>query len=189
MRHGIIAFFAGCALATSAMAGAQTRGAETWAVGGSIGFGQTWNDESSIGQGLLLSGHLERRLIRAVSLECSVDWLAHERHEGVFQAEGHTTIASAAVKYSWRGDAATGYTLGGIVVAHHSGTTRFEEHVRADRTTMPGWTVGGGVSFPVARGWHVGPEGRMVLMSPGNEEAPVIGIYGGVRLSLPFGQH
>jgi hypothetical protein len=187
MRRRIFVFLSVLAMVQTTTAAAQTQTTPPlWTAGATAGFGQTWDDEGSLGRGLLLSGHVERRFTKGLSLECGVDWLAHDRGEGVFQADGHTTLLAAAVKYSWTSEAATSYVLGGLVMAHHTGTTRFEDEVRADRTMMPGVSVGGGVLFPASNGWRVGPEGRLLLLSPGNEEAPALGMYAGVRVSLPL---
>jgi hypothetical protein len=190
MRYGIFAFLGVLAMVQATTAAAQTQTTPLWSAGGTVGFGQTWDDEGAIGRGLLLSGHVERRFTRGMSFECGVEWLAHNRGgEGMFQADGHTTMLTAALKYSWTGKSATSYVLGGLVLAHHTGTAGFEDDMRTDHTTMPGVSVGGGVLFTVSNGWRVGPEGRLLLLSPGNEAAPALGMYAGVRVSLPIGGH
>ena len=184
----IIALLGLLAVVPATTAAAQTRSSgPLWTASGTAGFGQTLNDESSLGGGLLLAGHVERRLTHGLSFECGVEWLSHDRGDGVFQANGHSTLVNAALKYSWTRTAATSYVLGGFGVARYAATTRFEDVERTNRATLPGVSVGGGVSFPLRNGWRAGPEGRLLLFTPNTDEAPWLGIYGGVRLAFPIG--
>jgi len=189
MRHGLIALLTVFVLAHSAAAGAQSGTGPLWTASGTAGLGQTWDDESSLGKGLFLAGRAERRLIRGLSFECGVEWLSHDRDGGEFQADGHMTFASAALKYSWVGRTVTSYVAGGFGVAHFSGSAQFDDIERSNHATLPGRSVGGGVSFLLANGWRLGPEARLLLLSPTSDEMPALAIVGGVRIAFPIGGH
>jgi len=189
MRHGFIALLTLFVLAHSAAAGAQTGTRPSWTASGTAGLGQTWDDESSLGRGLFLAGRVERRLIRGLSFECVADWLSHHRGGGEFQADGHMTFVGAALKYSWSGATASSYVVGGFGVARFSGSTFFDDVERSNRSTLPGASVGGGVSFSLPNGWRLGPEARLLLLSPTTDEMPALAIVGGVRVSFPIGGH
>jgi hypothetical protein len=189
MRHGLIALLTLFVLAHSAAAGAQTGTRPLWTASGTAGLGQTWDDESSLGRGLFLGGQVERRLKHGLSFECGVDWLSHQRGYGAFQADGHMTVVGAALKYSWSGTAASSYVGGGFGIARYSGSTRFEGVERSNHANLSGPSVGGGVSFSLRNGWRLGPEARLLLLSPTTDEMPALAIVGGVRVAFPIGGH
>ena len=97
---GIILFFtlAGAASAQT------TPPASRWSFGATVGAGQTWDDESSLGTGVLVGGYADRRLLRLTDLELSADYLRHKRGTGFFQAEGHMMILGATLVQRFGGD-------------------------------------------------------------------------------------
>ena len=165
-----------------AVAHAQSSADPAWTAGGIVGFGRTWDDESQIGTGVLLGGRVEGRIAGGLWLEGSLDWLRHNRDEGAFQADGHTTLLGAALKYRFGSSAAHGYVLGGPVLAFHSATNTFGGVERDVSSTDAGISFGGGFAGRVANRFEIGPEARMTLLWAGDDSAPAAAIYGGVRI-------
>src|SRR5687767_10095246 len=86
-----------CLLLIVPAAQAQSSADPAWTAGGIVGFGRTWDDESQIGTGVLLGARVDGRLAGGLWVEGSLDWLRHNRDEGAFRAEGHTTLLGAAL--------------------------------------------------------------------------------------------
>ena len=170
----------------SAEAQTQTTVAESvWTVSGIGGLGQTWDDESDLGQGLLAGVRVERVLASGLIAEAGVDWLSHTRRGGFgFRAEGHTTFLTGALKYRWGRARANGYVLGGLTFAIHSGTNFFEDTITSVSSHDPGLMFGGGAVVGGGRHWAIGPEARMAMLSPHSESPPHFVIYGGVRVAF-----
>jgi hypothetical protein len=167
-----------------AAAHAQSIAEPTWTMGGLVGFGKTWDDESQIGSGVLLGARVEGRLAGPLWLQGSLDWLRHDRDEGAFQAKGHTSLLGAAVKYRFGSAASHGYVFVGPVLAFHAATNTFDGESREINSTDPGFSFGGGVAGRVGARFEIGPEARMTLLWAGDDAAPAAAIYGGVRIVL-----
>ena len=123
---------------------AQAAADPAWTASGIVGFGRTWDDESQIGNGVLLGARLDGQLAGRLRLEGSLDWLRHDRDEGAFQADGHTTLLGATLKYRFGSAATHGYVLGGPVLAFHSATNTFDGDSREIDSTDAGISFGGG---------------------------------------------
>ena len=171
-------------LMAPAAAHAQTAADPNWTAGGIAGFGRTWDDESQIGSGVLLGARLDGRIAGPLWLEGSLDWLRHDRDEGAFQAQGHTTLLGAALKGRFGSAAMHGYVLGGPVLAFHSATNTFDGQARDLDSTDPGISFGGGFATRVGGRFEIGPEARMTILWTGDESAPAAAIYGGVRIAV-----
>ena len=165
-----------------AAAQAQTAAEPAWTAGGIVGFGRTWDDESQIGSGVLLGARVDGRIAGALWLEGSIDWLRHNRDEGAFQADGHTTLLGAALKGRFGSAATHGYVLGGPVIAVHSATNTFDGVGRDVDGTDAGISFGGGFAGRVGGRFEIGPEARMTILWAGDDSAPAYAIYGGVRI-------
>ena len=167
-----------------AAAQAQPAADPAWTAGGIVGFGRTFDDESQIGSGVLLGARVDGRIAGPLWLEGSVDWLRHDRDEGAFQAQGHTTLLGAALKARFGSAATHGYVLGGPVLAVHSATNTFDGVARDVDSTDAGISFGGGFAGRVGGRLEIGPEARMTILWAGDDSAPAYAIYGGVRLAV-----
>lgn len=167
-------------------ASAQTAAtaAAPWSVSAIGGFGRTWDDESQIGLGLLVGGRIDAALTRRLRVEGTVDWLRHDRDEGVFRSEGRTTLLGGALRFQFGGEETYGYVLGGPLVAFHSGRTTFESVGRDVSSTDGGLSFGGGFAAPIGRRAELGPEARLVMLWADDGSAPAYAIYGGIRIAF-----
>ena len=155
-------------------------------VGGIVGLGRTWDDESSLGTGPPLGGRIDWRILGNTSLEASVDSLSHDRSGGFFEAEGRTTFAGVSLVQSFGRDAVRPYVLGGLHLASHSGSTTFDGR-RTDRdSTDFGYHFGGGIAFRVGKRVELGPEARFYMIQPENDSDPTVAYWLGARLGIRF---
>ena len=95
---------------------ADAQGDERVAVRGSLGWGQVWGDESSLGTGPSVTGGLKLRPLRRWGLELELTRYSHLRSfdSGVrFSGEG--TIVSGNIVYHFSGARAQPFVLGGVV--------------------------------------------------------------------------
>jgi len=171
-------------LLVTGTARAQTATDSRWAAGGIGGFGRTWDDESSLGTGLLLGGRVEGRITEGLRIEGAVDWLQHKRDLGAFQADGSTTFLTAALKYRFGREEAHGYVLGGPTLALLSSTVSFEGVAQTVDSNAFGFSVGGGAAFPAGPRFEIGPEMRLLMLMSDDEAGPSFAIYGGVRIAF-----
>jgi outer membrane protein with beta-barrel domain len=166
-------------------ASAQTTGtASRWSFGATVGFGQTWDDEGSIGTGVLAGGFADLRLLSHTDLELSADYLRHVRDTGHFQAEGHMTLFGASLVQRFGGDTVNGYVLGGAVIGVHKGTAGFpaDNLVTDTSGTDPGFMFGGGMTFRIGPRLEVGPIVRLVIQTIDNDSAPAFASTFGFRV-------
>ena len=187
MRSVITTFITGFALIlTTATASAQTSSPWWLAVGATGGFGQTWDDEGSIGKGWLGGGYADLRLFAHTDAEFSADVLTHDRSSGHFQARGHTTFVSAAIRQRFGTERTYAYVLGGVTLGAHSGTAGFpEEHLVSDSSgTHGGFIFGGGVNFRLAERLELGPVIRIAMLGADVDSDPASAIMTGVRIGL-----
>lgn len=171
-------------LIAPAAAHAQSSADPGWTAGGMVGFGRTWDDESQIGSGVLLGARVDGRLAGGLWAEGSLDWLRHDRDEGAFQAEGHTTLLGAALKGRFGSAATHGYVLGGPVIAFHAATNTFDGVAREVDSTDAGISFGGGFAGTIGGQFEIGPEARMTILWASDDSAPAYTIYGGVRIAV-----
>jgi hypothetical protein len=183
MRTIVLSFALIVALAGPAAAQATEPG--RFSFGATGGFGQTWDDEGSIGKGWLAGGYAGVRIFRRTDVEFAVDWLQHDRSGGAFLAEGHTTFLSAALVQRFGSDRTNGYVLGGLTAGIHDGTVGFAFDGPLHKTsgTHGGFVFGGGLSFP-AGPVDIGPIVRIVLLGADTDSDPASAIMAGVRIGL-----
>ena len=117
-------------------------------------------------------------------MEGSLDWLRHDRDDGAFQADGHTTLLGAALKYRFGAAATHGYVLGGPVLALHAATNTFDGASREVDSTDAGISFGGGFAGRLGTRFEIGPEVRMTILWADDDSAPGAAIYGGVRIAV-----
>jgi hypothetical protein len=172
--------------ATSSAQPAPVPGADRWTVGATAGIGRTWDDEGSIGRGVLAGGYAHWRWLSHTGLEGSVDLLSHHRSGGAFEAQGHTLFLSAAVVQRFGGPAASGYVLGGLTLARHSGTAGFpgDNLDTGAHGTHPGYVFGGGMMFGASRRIEAGPMVRMTVLTADDDADPAFAIAAGVRVGF-----
>ena len=168
-----------------ATAFAQAPIAERGRAAGSLGGGQTWDDEGSIGNGPGAGARVEWRLGGRTSVEGSFDVLRHER-SGAFQADGTSRILGVSLMQRFGPRAVEPYVLGGIDLVSHSGTTTFGE-LETDRSSSDlGVHFGGGLAFAITGRVAVGPEARFFIMRPDDSSAPAFATWFGVRVGWTF---
>jgi hypothetical protein len=187
MRSGIVAVITGVVLVVAATAAsAQTPSSPRFSIGGTAGFGQTWDDEGSIGTGWLAGGYGQVRLFGHTDAEFSVDVLRHNRDSGAFQAEGHTTFVSAALRQRFGGERTKGYLLGGFTIGSHSGTAGFPAYnmVNDYSSTRGGFVFGGGLNFTVGDAVEIGPVIRITMLGTDADADPWSSIMTGVRIGI-----
>ena len=155
-------------------------------VAGLAGAGRTWDDEGSLGAGTVLGGRAEWRLFGNTGLEASLDTLSHDRRGGFFEAEGRTIFAGASLVPRFGRAAVQPYVLGGVHLASHSGSTRFDDlRVERDSTDF-GYHFGGGVAIRFARRLEAGPEARFYMIQPESDSDPAMVYWVGVRFGVRF---
>src|SRR5262245_16541972 len=111
-------------LLTAGPAIAQSSSDYSSTAAGGISIGKTYDDEGQIGSGPLFGARIDRRLFGNTFLEASFDNLGHDRSDR-FVANGHTTLISASLIQRFGSTAAQPYVLGGMALAHHTGTAGF----------------------------------------------------------------
>lgn len=187
MRSRITAFFTGIAIVlTAGSVAAQSGAPSRLSVGATGGFGQTWDDEGSIGSGWLAGAYGDVRLLSHMDAEFSVDWLRHDRSTGAFQAEGHTTFVSAVLRQRFGGDRANAYVLGGVTLGAHTGTAGFpaEDLINHNSSTHGGFMFGGGLSFRVGERMELGPVIRIAMLGANVDSDPASAITAGFRIGI-----
>jgi opacity protein-like surface antigen len=160
----------------------DTRGS----AGGAFGVGKTWDDEGNIGTGAVAGGRIEWRLFGTTSVELSADWVSHDRDGEFFEANGHTTFAGASLVHRFGRSTAQPYVLGGLHIAMHTGSTRFDD-LRTERSsTDVGYHFGGGIAFRVNDRIEVGPEARFYMIQADNDSNPAFANWVGGRFAVRF---
>jgi opacity protein-like surface antigen len=154
---------------------------------GVVGLGKTWDDEGQIGSGPLVGARIDRRLFGNSFLEVSIDNLGHDRSDR-FEANGHTTLFAASLVQRFGSANAQPYVLGGVAIAHHTGTAGFPELglINETSSTDPGFLFGGGIAFPIARRIEIGPEGRFLILKAATDSAPAFQYWVGARVGIRF---
>ncbi|MGH9163355.1 MAG: outer membrane beta-barrel protein [Vicinamibacteraceae bacterium] len=157
------------AVVSSAQAqGAPPRGT----VAGVVGAGQTWDDEGSLGKGMVVGGRLDWRLFGSTSVEVAVDRLAHERSGEFFEAEGGSVMVGVSLLHRFSGARAQPYVLAGVDLVRHSGTVRFDAMAIPRESTDGGVHVGAGLAVAISERVEVGPEGRFCVLNAENNVDP-----------------
>ena len=150
------------------------------------GAGRTWDDESQIGSGAAVGGRVDWRLIGNTRVEGAVELFGHDRND-VFQAHGHTVLASASLVQRFGAAAVQPYVLGGVTVAHHSGTTQLGTGpTRRHTSTDTGYHFGGGLAVRLGQRFEIGPEARFYILQADNDSDPAWADWFGVRFGVRF---
>ena len=136
------------------------------------GFGKTYDDEGSLGNGWLAGGALDYVLFGQTRVEGSVEILTHAREAGYFQSSGRTLIGAASLVQRF-GERTQPYVFGGLTVGHHSGTNTFDSKPLAVNVTNAGYRAGGGVAFRAGDRFEIGPELRWSGFFTSNDAGPV----------------
>jgi opacity protein-like surface antigen len=151
-----------------------------------IGGGGTWDDEGSIGTGIVAGGRVDWHLFGNTSVEAALDVLTHDRTGGAFEAEGTNTIVSLSLLHRFGRPAARPYVLEGVHIIRHSGRTRFDGIATNRRSTDPGFHVGAGIAMRVTDRVDIGPEGRIYFIQPTDGSAPAWVYWIGGRVGVGF---
>ena len=185
MRTSWIAAFA--LLLTAGPAFAQGSSDFSSTASGVISIGKTYDDEGQIGSGPLFGARIDRRLFGNTFVEASLDNLGHGRSDR-FEGNGHTTLVAASLIQRFGQTPAQPYVLGGVALAHHTGTAGFPELgiVSQTSSTDPGFLFGGGIAIPIARRLEIGPEGRFYALRADEGSSPAFAYWFGVRVGVRF---
>jgi opacity protein-like surface antigen len=133
-----------------------------------------------------VGGRLEWRLFGTTGVELSADWLKHDRDGQFFEANGHTTLLGVSLLHRFGERVAQPYVLGGLSLASHSGSTRFDD-LRTERdSTDIGYHFGGGLAIRVSDRVEVGPEARFYMIQPENDSDPAFANWFGGRVGIRF---
>ena len=150
-----------------------------------VGHGKTWDDEGSIGSGVLLGAGLEWELNGHWSIGGRIERLAHHRQTGGHLAfDGTTLFATAEVRYRMGRADVRPYLVTGYGLAHFQGrlSNRAAPETR-DRQSTSGTVVGGGgVEITLGRRLLLVPEVRMQICQPSADFATWLAIRAGVSV-------
>lgn len=135
------------------------------------GVGKTYDDEGSLGRGLLLGAAYDRVLFGTTRADFSVELLTHDRDSGAFQSIGRTVIGGVSLLHRFGRGSVQPYAFGGLTAGHHVGTNTFATDRFPLSSTRTGTRFGFGIAF---RGQHleVSPELRMNGFFTGNDSDP-----------------
>lgn len=164
----------------AAAASAQVSESKT-SVGATIGFGQTWGDESSLGNGWSAGTRADRVLFGTTRGEVAIDLLAHQRTDGFFKADGHTTLVSAGVEQRFGRARVQPYVRGGVLLARHSGDYDFAGDRRSRTSSDAGFYFGGGMAVRVGERLEIGPDVRAIVIAIDNDNDPTLAYTVGLR--------
>jgi hypothetical protein len=150
------------------------------------GGGETWDDEGSIGTGILAGGSFAYRLFGTTQAEVAIDSLTHNRTTGFFQSRGRTTLLEGSLVHRFGRGTAQPYVLGGLSVVHHSATNDFGGLTALPTSTNWGWQFGGGLAVSVAKCFEVGPEARFYIFHVDDDADPFSAYWIGVKVGVRF---
>jgi opacity protein-like surface antigen len=84
---------------------------------GSLGWGQTWSDESRLGAGIGLETSVEVRVLRKLGMQLGVSGYSHDRtFESNVRFSGESLMFSGDVLYHFSGTRAHPFLLGGVAL-------------------------------------------------------------------------
>jgi hypothetical protein len=157
------------------------------AASATLGWGQTWDDEGSLGSGIGTGVRLEGRLFGNTRAEVGVDLLLHDRDAGYFQANGRTAFFTAALIQRFGRAAVQPYLLAGGLIAWHRGDVSFSDQVlRPRRSTDTGLVFGGGMAIRFKQRFEAGPELRLITIAPDNDIDPAWAYLASIRIGYRF---
>ncbi len=156
---------------------------------GSLGWGQTWSDESRLGGGPSLETSVEVRLLRGLGLQFGVSRYSHDRtFDSDVRFSGKSLMFSGELLYHFSGSRVQPFVLGGVALVETRNRTssplyaydginlrlafdgsRFHpvqigEEVSDYSETGRGLTIGGGVEIPLGRRVVIRTEARSVFL-------------------------
>lgn len=156
---------------------------------GSLGWGQTWSDESRLGGGLGVETSVEVRVLRKLGLQLGVSRYSHDRSfESDVRFSGQSLMFSGDVLYHFSGTRAQPFLLGGMALVQTRNRTsspafaydgaslrlvfdgsRFRpvqigEEVSDYSEKGRGLTIGGGVEIPLGPRLVIRTEARSVFL-------------------------
>ena len=150
------------------------------------GGGQTWDDEGSLGSGLVGGVRIERRLFGNTRAELAADLLTHDRDAGYFKANGRTTLLTLSLAQRFSRGAVQPYVMGGFLLASHSGSVTFDTFHSTRRSHDTGLAFGGGVAVRLRKRLEIGPEIRFLTIAPEMDIDPALAYWIGLRLAARF---
>jgi hypothetical protein len=125
------------------------------------GFGETLDDEGSLGRGWLAGGAIDRRMFGNTRAEVSLEMVTHNRHSGVVQSSGQTVTGGVSLVHRLGSGKVQPYIFEGLTIGHHWGTN----HVNGDSVFVTSTDTGVrfGVGFAIRAGQRleISPEVRL----------------------------
>jgi hypothetical protein len=180
VRIILLSILIACAAGTARAQSPESKSSLSAVVGG----GQTWDDEGSLGRGLLAGAAIDRALAGGLRAELSVELLTHDRSEGFLQAEGHTVILGASVLQRFGRGHAQPYLLGGVTTGWHSGSRTFVDRRSDESSSDVGWRAGLGLAIRAGSAFEISPEVRMNGFFIDSDSHPAMLLSAGVRFAM-----
>ena len=146
------------------------------------GFGNTLDDEGSLGTGWLVGGAIDRVVFGSTRVEVSFEAIRHDRDTGFFASEGRTLVGGVSLLHRYGTGSAQPYLFGGMTVGHHSGTNFFNGDPAPRSNTDAGLRFGFGVAFRAGDRWEISPEIRLNGFFIDNDVDPATLSSFGVRV-------
>ena len=125
------------------------------------GFGQTLDDEGSLGRGWLAGAAIDRRISGNTRAELSLEMMAHDRRAGSFQSSGQTVTGAVSLVHRLGSGKVQPYIFEGLTLGHHWGTNQFNGNAAFTNSTDAGVRFGGGVAIRAGRRLEISPEVRL----------------------------
>jgi hypothetical protein len=142
----------------------------------SVGHGQTWEDEGSIGSGTAAGGGMEWRFSPRWWLGADVERLGYHRDTPGLEWSGRTVLASVNLDYRFAARGVSPYISGGFGGAFQRGETIDRiapAAVSRPRTSASTMKYGAmGVQIPIGDRWTVSPDFRITFCNPPVDFAP-----------------
>lgn len=151
---------------------------------GIVGGGQIWDDEGSLGRGLLAGAAIDRTLFGTTRAELSLEVLTHDRNAGYFQANGQTVIGGVSIVHRFGRGAAQPYLFGGLTAGRHSGWVQFEDRRSDVANTDMGMRFGFGLAFRAGARYEITPEVRVNGFFIDNDSDPATMASFGIRFGM-----
>ena len=154
----------------------------------SVGHGQTWEDEGSIGSGTAAGGGMEWRFSPRWSLGADVERLGYHRDTPGLEWSGRTLFASLNIVYRFAGHGVSPYVSGGFGGAFQTGETVDRitpltvTRPRSSASTMKFGAVG--LQIPIGDRWAVSPDFRITFCHPPVDFAPWAAMRFGVKAAF-----
>lgn len=154
----------------------------------SVGHGQTWEDEGSIGFGTSAGGGMVWRFSPRWSLGADVERLGYHRDTPGLEWSGRTVFASLNLTYRFAARGVSPYVSGGFGGAFQRGETI--DRIAPAAVTRPETSASTmkygamGVQIPVGDRWVVSPDFRITFCNPPVDFAPWAAMRFGVKAAF-----